>query len=563
MSTPFQIALLAALGLACAFTGARAQTSRLAVLEALGPGEPAHLARLTDLARAAAQAGLPDVLVLTRDNLEALLPPGVALADCDAECEVDAGRFVGADWVLGLRITPVPSGHTVTATLFDTREGLLVGHGTAQASADALDGSVEVATQTAIRAWRARSAATSGSVRELVATPRPGTPRTLALTADTPIEVLAGPLHLGRTPLKVPLGAAPTIDLILRAEGRPDERVRIATGGGSAALHLVRDPSHGHLDLRAVRALPDLEDAVVEVDGLPLPLESVEPLLRKGVHQVRLRHPCGRAAPVAVQIAGDAVLSIPIEALVRCRIVRVEADLDDAAVEIGTRPRPLPTPILVDAGGRTARFTVPDGAPQAVVVPGDAAAIHRVQLASPRYPVTVSARYRSGDPCHAPLHVDGDLVGITPWTGTLERRTYRLTTTCQAQIDQSLAVRGEAGAILEEPFGHLEVLTTLYDPFGGAAVGIRLWTPLRDRVHLGVSLHLGATLDEARGTATAEVLAAVPLRWFDLALAPGLTLEGPTLSLLTRGHWGPFTADLGYGVNPTGHGPVLRVGYLP
>src|SRR5438105_2519379 len=55
----------------------------------------------SDVVRQAAVHTLPDIRVITRENLLVLLQSsGKSLEDCEGECEVDTGRRIGADLVI-------------------------------------------------------------------------------------------------------------------------------------------------------------------------------------------------------------------------------------------------------------------------------------------------------------------------------------------------------------------------------------------------------------------------------------------------------------------------------
>jgi hypothetical protein len=61
---------------------------KLVVLEAIGPDRTpaAQLMHWTDTVRGVVRTHAPsDLVVLTRENIEAFLPPGVDLADCEGE----------------------------------------------------------------------------------------------------------------------------------------------------------------------------------------------------------------------------------------------------------------------------------------------------------------------------------------------------------------------------------------------------------------------------------------------------------------------------------------------
>jgi TolB-like protein len=140
------------------------EPKRLAVLElrdqaGLAAQEAQYLA---DVVRAAAAARLPRSgwLVMTRESLLALLPPGTDLAKCEGDCEVETGRNLGADYVVSGEVVRFGehAGLRVLLKLHDTAGGALLG--TERASAEAVD-DLEKSVQTAADALFARLGAAS------------------------------------------------------------------------------------------------------------------------------------------------------------------------------------------------------------------------------------------------------------------------------------------------------------------------------------------------------------------------------------------------------------------
>jgi TolB-like protein len=108
---------------------ARAETRRVAVLELQNPaGVQAQEVRyLADVVRTAGlRLDRARWLVLTRENLLQLLPPGRDLAGCVGECEVETGRNVGADHVVAGEIVRFDGSLRVSLRLYDTASGALV-----------------------------------------------------------------------------------------------------------------------------------------------------------------------------------------------------------------------------------------------------------------------------------------------------------------------------------------------------------------------------------------------------------------------------------------------------
>ena len=123
-------------------TVARAE-KRLAVLELVNGAALSQfeVEALTDDVRGACM-GLPDTVVITRENILAMLPPGTDLAKCsEASCEVEAGRMLGADLVISGGVGRFAGKLQARLKLFETEQGGLLGQETATgASLEALAG---------------------------------------------------------------------------------------------------------------------------------------------------------------------------------------------------------------------------------------------------------------------------------------------------------------------------------------------------------------------------------------------------------------------------------------
>jgi hypothetical protein len=113
-----------------------AETRRVAVLELQNPAgvQPQEVGYLTDVVRTAGlRLDQGRWLVLTRENLLQLLPPGRDLASCVGDCEVETGRNVGADHVVAGEVVRFDGSLRVSLRLYDTASGALVAAERAQA----------------------------------------------------------------------------------------------------------------------------------------------------------------------------------------------------------------------------------------------------------------------------------------------------------------------------------------------------------------------------------------------------------------------------------------------
>jgi TolB-like protein len=108
-----------------------AQRKRIAVLE-FGSEEKAGLTQfeaeaLADDVRASALELGPRYSVMTRENMLELLPPGTDLAQCsEGQCEVEAGRKVGADFVVAGQIGRFADEYELRVKLFDAASAALL-----------------------------------------------------------------------------------------------------------------------------------------------------------------------------------------------------------------------------------------------------------------------------------------------------------------------------------------------------------------------------------------------------------------------------------------------------
>lgn len=99
---------------------------RVAVLELRHPAAVAGdaVGYLTDRIRQVAQGRAGDrLMLLTRQNLAAMLPPGKTLEDCEGECEVETGRNIGVDYIISGRIVAFGKGLRAILVIHDTASG--------------------------------------------------------------------------------------------------------------------------------------------------------------------------------------------------------------------------------------------------------------------------------------------------------------------------------------------------------------------------------------------------------------------------------------------------------
>lgn len=552
---------------------------KLVVLEAIGPLPAAQLAGLTDKATGAVQAAWPDVQVMTRDTLEALLPPGVALADCDDECEADAGRRVGADWVLSLQIAGAAPPHVVTVTLIETHTRAVAGHGTVSPDGADLLGAVERATRLAVDQSRAqtvptqaRRAVDASPMEAPTDTPPDALARVLRVESSPLAEVILGDQNHGKTPVVLPVGDARRVQLTVRAPDHRTARLSVGLPPGSARLTVALQPALGRLDLLPLEAHPQLAGAQVEIDGLPVPRRPGV-TLRHGRYRVRLKHPCG-GPTVSIVITGQQTTPLPLAALLRCRPVQItsahpQSKLMPPPSYADAPAQRLPQTVWVPPEGTIVRVRVADLEAQALKVPGDAQSPFALPEVEPGFTVRVRGRYRNGERCRGPLRIDGKARGRLPWRGRLTHGRHRLEARCRVPISVVRTITKDTQVDLNEPFGKMEASVAFVE-FNAVRGGGRFWLdidPLQTLPFvMGFGLHALVPLDD-----TPQVDIEVPLalrgRTLDWIFAPSVSSRGPAARLFARWRTGSMFIDFGGGVRTdfegcTDAGFLLGVGTM-
>lgn len=127
--------------------------AHVAVLETIGaPNTLDQNERmvLTDILRQIAVTTLPNYMgytIMTRENINVMLPPGKAIEDCEGECLVETGKNISADYVAQARAGKFGTNLTVTVELYETASGKLMSSYVCQ-GADAMELMSEIKKRT-------------------------------------------------------------------------------------------------------------------------------------------------------------------------------------------------------------------------------------------------------------------------------------------------------------------------------------------------------------------------------------------------------------------------------
>lgn len=91
---------------------------------------------LTDVLRSEAVSALPaekNYIIMTRENINAMLPPGKVIEDCEGSCIVETGKNISADYVAQGRVGKFADNLTITVELYETASSKLMGSFSAKA----------------------------------------------------------------------------------------------------------------------------------------------------------------------------------------------------------------------------------------------------------------------------------------------------------------------------------------------------------------------------------------------------------------------------------------------
>ena len=84
---------------------------------------------LTNVLREQAVQQLPveqNFVIMTRDNISVMLPPGMALEDCEGSCLAETGRNISADFICQARVGKFGGMLTLSAELYETAGNKLI-----------------------------------------------------------------------------------------------------------------------------------------------------------------------------------------------------------------------------------------------------------------------------------------------------------------------------------------------------------------------------------------------------------------------------------------------------
>jgi TolB-like protein len=316
---------------------ARASAVKLAVLELRNDAglSIAEMAYLTDRVRGDATQTLPAsaFLVMTRESIQELLPPGVKLVDClSSQCEVEVGRRIGADYIVTGEILRFGDELRLNLKVHHCASGAFLGSETAGGAKLAdLENGVAAASGRLFAKVRADAGAGEGAQGRFgEATPDPWSPpgdsaMVVAFLSDPAgaVVIVDGRVVCQGTPCSRELPVGVVVVTMQKERYLPkQEVVEVVRRGPPPRLNWTLSPDFGWLTVMS--RPPGL---LVAINGKPAgrtPIAATE--LAPGTHEVRVSDPrCYERGERVVLARGEK------------RTVTIAPDLREGAIRVFAR----------------------------------------------------------------------------------------------------------------------------------------------------------------------------------------------------------------------------------
>ena len=270
---------------------------------------------LTNVLRGEAIRQLPAkyYTIMTRENIEAMLPPGKTIEDCEGSCLVETGRNIAADYVCQAHVSSFGDALSLSVELYETAKNNLVATINERgASVDELEKMIKLKAPAFFRKIMGNSTGFSdvGGISDV--------------SSDDSFSFSGSNQYVVEI-ITEPAGAVPTIDgkastkclstpckvqieegvhhIVASMDRYIDADVDVEINANNQKVELTLEPKFGYLILNPVLTDGAADRGVLKtfVDGDRMYEGKVE--LAPGEHSVRLEHPCYNPVEFKVKIA--------------------------------------------------------------------------------------------------------------------------------------------------------------------------------------------------------------------------------------------------------------------
>ena len=338
---------------------------------------------LTNVLREQAVKELPAVqnyTIMTRENIQQMLPPGKAIEDCEGSCLVETGKNIAADYICQARVGMFGSSLTLSAELYETAGNKLIasfnGRG---ANVEELLDLIKQKSPDFFRQVKGSGGFAGvggiGAIGNTGSFSYGGKQKFIVEISSTPagavptIDGKAVPKCLS-TPCKVQVEEG-NHRIVASLDRYDDAEMVVDIKSNNQKIELTLSPNFGWLEMKPLLAGPAAKRGVlnVTVDGVRKDEQKID--LEAGMHKVLLTHPCYDPAEFNVSIAknkteifnqeiprGKGGLELNVEYKGEPQAVAVIID----GVEVGSTPYagevPLCAEVMLKGDGWTEKVNV-------------------------------------------------------------------------------------------------------------------------------------------------------------------------------------------------------------
>ena len=285
-------------------------TTHVAVLETIS--EKGVIGRsekmfLTDELRKRANVILPEYMgfvIMTRENINAMLPPGKTMEDCEGTCLVETGKNISADYVAQARVGKFGKQLTLTMELYETAENKLVGSFTARKpDAEGLLEEIEHEADAIFQKILGTEVASTNDSEGISSISTSGKNYQASGTKNYIVRIESSPTgalfsidgrinaSCNKTPCEIMLTAGlHRFSFSMEMYFDKDEAIIIQKNQQIISTELT--PNFGELTLTPVFEgnMGDLKTAIIKIDGKEE--QGKKHKLTAGLHKVQISHKC-------------------------------------------------------------------------------------------------------------------------------------------------------------------------------------------------------------------------------------------------------------------------------
>lgn len=264
-----------------------------------------ELQHLTDKLRSEAVKELPaeqGFTIMTRENIEAMLPPSKGLAECEGSCLVETGKNISADYVAQGRAGRFGKKLTLTVELYETAGAKLLGSMSVESpDADGLLDAIEKNSAPLFSKIKATSSSFPSGISGIsygnsgnggLALPQQYIVNIITNPAGASVNMDDIPLNgCSRTPCKVEISAGEH-HFVASLREYEDADSLVAITGKDQEIKFDLHANFGILSLspKLIAGIGDTNDLDMRVDGRPV--NRRENHLNPGRHEISIHHKC-------------------------------------------------------------------------------------------------------------------------------------------------------------------------------------------------------------------------------------------------------------------------------